>query len=186
MVADVVDILPVQLSDLEQILSMAEVGSTYDHRRVSTSEHRRLVAWHRELIAAHERLRAALELAQRSVSDQHRAGRDLLLYCLGFCSALAGHHTSEDENLFPELSARHPALSETITKLTQDHSMIAYLLGQLEAAIRSDASPEQLGGHLEGISAIMESHFRYEERQLLDVLATLELDADVETVLGPL
>ncbi len=32
----------------------------------------------------------------------------------------------------------------------------------------------------------MESHFRYEERQLLDALATLALDADVAEVLGPL
>lgn len=153
---------------------------------MSTSEDRRLVAWHRELIAAHERLRAALQLAQGSVGDQRQPHRDLLLYCLGFCTALGGHHRSEDANLFPELSARHPALRETITKLTQDHSMIAYLLAQLENAIRSDASPQQLGGHLEGIAAIMESHFRYEERQLLDVLTTLELDAGVETVLGPL
>lgn len=32
----------------------------------------------------------------------------------------------------------------------------------------------------------MESHFRYEERQLLSVLETLELSADVDAVLGPL
>jgi hypothetical protein len=32
----------------------------------------------------------------------------------------------------------------------------------------------------------MESHFRYEERELLTVLETLELDADPDTALGPL
>ncbi|MDQ0727279.1 hypothetical protein [Microbacterium sp. W4I20] len=36
------------------------------------------------------------------------------------------------------------------------------------------------------IAAIMESHSRYEERQLLSVLETLELDADPGRVLGPL
>jgi hypothetical protein len=43
-----------------------------------------------------------------------------------------------------------------------------------------------LDRHLEGIAAIMESHFRYEERQLLSVLETLSLDAPPEEVLGPL
>ena len=37
-----------------------------------------------------------------------------------------------------------------------------------------------------GVAAIMESHFRYEERQLLAVLETLALDADPEAVFGPL
>ena len=32
---------------------------------------------------------------------------------------------------------------------------------------------------------IMESHFRYEERQLLDVLSALDLVADPRALLGP-
>ena len=55
--------------------------------------------------------------------------------------------------------------------------MIAHLLGALRTALEKGASPEELDRHLEGIAAIMESHFRYEERQLLTVLETLELDA---------
>jgi hypothetical protein len=43
-----------------------------------------------------------------------------------------------------------------------------------------------LDRHLEGVAAIMESHFRYEERQLLTVLETLSLDASPEEALGPL
>ena len=64
--------------------------------------------------------------------------------------------------------------------------MIAYLLSGLEQAIRSQASPEEIARHLEGLAAIMESHFRYEERQLLSVLSTLDLDAAVPDMLGPL
>ena len=64
--------------------------------------------------------------------------------------------------------------------------MIAHLLGGLEKAVRSQAPPEEIGRHLEGLAAIMESHFRYEERQLLAVLATLDLDAPVTDLLGPL
>ena len=163
---------------------------------MSPGDTSRLIAWHRELSAAHARLRAALEPAQDSLgdlqqtgpqlSDPHAASRDLLLYCLGFCTALGGHHRSEDGGLFPELVGRHPELDETIAHLKQDHSMIAYLLSGLEKAIRSQAPPEEIGRHLEGLAAIMESHFRYEERELLTVLATLDLDAAVPDMLGPL
>lgn len=48
------------------------------------------------------------------------------------------------------------------------------------------APPVELGQHVEGIAAIMESHFRYEERQLLAVLDALALDADPHDALGPL
>ena len=158
---------------------------------MSPGDTSRLIAWHRELSAAHVRLRAALELAQDSLadpqlSDPRPASRDLLVFCLGFCTALGGHHRSEDASLFPELVGRHPELGATIAYLKQDHSMIAYLLSELEPAIRAQAPPEEIDRHLEGLAAIMESHFRYEERQLLTVLATLDLEAGVPDMLGPL
>jgi len=64
--------------------------------------------------------------------------------------------------------------------------MIAYLLSGLQAAVARAAPPAELDRHLDGLAAIMESHFRYEERQLLTVLETLTLDADPGSVLGPL
>jgi hypothetical protein len=64
--------------------------------------------------------------------------------------------------------------------------MIAHLIAGLESAMASPATPEALERHLEGISAIMENHFRYEERALLSVLDTLALDADPRAALGPL
>lgn len=88
----------------------------------------------------HDRLREALDLTRAALDGGAReATRDLLLFCRGFCAALAGHHEGEDRTLFPAVAA-----------------------------------------------AIMESHFRYEERQLLSVLETLRLDADPAEVLGPL
>jgi len=68
--------------------------------------------------------------------------------------------------------------------LEQDHSMIAHLLGGLQSAVESQSSPDELDRHLEGIAAIMESHFRYEERQLLVVLETLELASDANDAVG--
>ena len=149
----------------------------------------RLVAWGRELRQVHVRLRKALELARTAVAEgrsAEAATRDLLLFCHGFCTALDGHHRGEDNLLFPAIKAAHPELEPVLRKLTQDHSMIAHLLGGLRAAVDRDAPVAELDRHLEGAAAIMESHFRYEERQLLNVLETLSLDAPPEEVLGPL
>ena len=114
------------------------------------------------------------------------ATRDLLLFRHGFCAALGGHHEGEDRNLFPAIATQHPELRETLHYLRQDHSMIGYLLSGLSAAVARDAPPDELTRHLEGVSAIMESHFRYEERQLLAVLDTLDLDVELRDALGPL
>ncbi|QIK73524.1 hemerythrin domain-containing protein [Propioniciclava coleopterorum] len=152
------------------------------------AERDRLVAWNRELLDAHDRLRRALRLARDSDDprDAAAARSDLRLHCLGFCAALGGHHAAEDAALFPELVARRPDLAPTIERLVQDHAMVAGLLADLDAALASDAAPAALRGHLDGLAAIMESHFRYEERELLGILATLDLDADPRAVLGPL
>lgn len=136
--------------------------------------------------SVHERLREALSITQEALASGEPPGRDLLLFCHGFCTALTGHHEGEDRMLFPAIAAQHPELRETLRYLEQDHSMIAHLIGGMQVAVESSAMPAELSRHLEGIAAIMESHFRYEERQLLSVLETLALDADPEAVLGPL
>lgn len=41
-----------------------------------------------------------------------------------------------------------------------------------------------LARHLTGLAAIMENHFRYEERQLLSVFDALRLDESPAAVLG--
>lgn len=152
-------------------------------------EETRLVAWSRELRAVHDRLRAALTMTSEALeagAPAEPATRDLLLFCHGFCAALTAHHQGEDGLLFPAIAERHPQLRDALHYLSQDHSMIAYLLTALEAAVARAAPPPELLRHLEGVAAIMESHFRYEERHLLSVLETLGLDADPHTVLGPL
>lgn len=64
--------------------------------------------------------------------------------------------------------------------------MIAYLIAGLQSAVAESASRRELERHLDGIAAIMESHFRYEEHVLTMTLQTLELDVDPRRVLGPL
>jgi hemerythrin-like domain-containing protein len=155
---------------------------------VTEGEKNRLIAWNRELTAAHERLRQALRVTRDTLDrgDAESVGADLLLYCHGFCAALNGHHVSEDEALFPELSTRQPQLRSTIAKLAQDHEMIAALVTQFSHALTASATPDDLVRHLDGLSAIMESHFNYEERQLVHALSTLDVAADPHALLGPL
>ncbi len=138
--------------------------------------------------SVHDRLRRALGVAREAVAEgaAETATRDLLLFCRGFCTALTEHHEGEDRQLFPAIAAAHPHLRETLRYLEQDHSMIARLLGDLQRAVDHRAGPAELDRHLEGIAAIMESHFGYEERQLLTVLESLDLQAEVRSVFGPL
>lgn len=137
----------------------------------------------------HTRLREALEVTRTAVHDAPTvpdAVGDLLVFCHGFCKALGGHHESEDRALFPGIEAAHPDLAPVLRALSQDHSMIAHLLEALRVAAERSEGPESIDRHLEGIAAIMESHFRYEERELLTVLEGLDLGVPVAEAMGPL
>lgn len=148
----------------------------------------RLIAWSNELRRAHARLREALRLVRDGVheADPQKPGRDLLLHCRGFCTALDQHHRGEDRALFPAIEAAHPELAPVLRTLTEDHAMIDVLLTALAAAASGGAPPDELDRHLDGVGAIMENHFAFEERQLLGVLEALALDADPSDVLGRL
>jgi hypothetical protein len=84
-----------------------------------------------------------------------------------------------------ELAAAHQRLRAALSRLRRDHELIAALLRQLERGLGAAAPPGDVPRQLDGIAAIMESHFRYEERQLLGPLAALGLDADPRDLLGP-
>ena len=149
----------------------------------------RLIAWDQELRSAHTRLRAALAATRDALADGDAApdaAAELVLYCIGFCAALDGHHAAEDRALFPALRDEHPELGGIIDKLMQDHAMLAHLLAALRASAERGDDAAALGRHLDGIAAIMESHFRFEEREILEPLRAIVLDDDVADVLGPL
>ncbi|TDE99119.1 hemerythrin domain-containing protein [Occultella glacieicola] len=162
----------------------------------------RLRSWGTELRAVHARLREALALARETVEDSDAMGstgaagpagtagaasRDLLLYCWGFCAALSGHHRSEDAALFPQIEAAHPDLAPVLQGLTRDHSMLDHLIGELGRTLEAGALREETLRHLDGIEAVMETHFRFEEKQLISVLDALDLpDGGRQHYLGPL
>lgn len=139
-------------------------------------------------VAAHDR--PARDGGAQGAGHDPAPATDLLVWCRGFCTALTRHHTAEDAVLFPELERRHPDLADVLRRLRQDHGMIAYLVADLEHALDRTTDPEAsrdaVGRHLDGVGAIMESHFRYEERALGGVLAAFDLVASRDDVLGPL
>lgn len=148
----------------------------------------RVTAWGAELHRVHGKLRHALALARAALDsgDPADAATDLLLFCHGFCAALSGHHRAEDGSLFPELVRARPDLAQVVAKLTQDHNMIEHLIGGLQKAVADSTDPEVAHRHLDGIEAVMETHFKYEEKQLGAVLDGMDADFDRTEIFGPI
>ena len=112
---------------------------------------------------------------------------DLLLFCHGFCAALTGHHRGEDGALFPEVRRARPDLTGVLDQLEHDHHLMDLLVTDLEAAMAAGADPQRLQSHLDGLAAITESHFAFEERSLLPALDALRDPGTAPaTLFGPL
>ena len=141
----------------------------------------RVQAWGDELRRAHRQVRARLDRARAELAAGRRpgaAGPGLTLHCAGFCAALARHHGAEDRVLFPQVLAAHPELARDIARLTEDHLLLAGLISALDhVAGDGNGDPAVITRHLDGIEAIMESHFAFEERKLAEVLNAMTIDA---------
>lgn len=145
----------------------------------------RLTAFGNQLVEVHIWLREQLEELRENI-DAYFAGeslppRDLRAHCLSFCSALTRHHTGEDGGAFPVIAEEFPELRAVIAQLKTDHNQIDWILGNLEKLLGNlPAEPDpgtaaRVRAELEGLSAIMETHFTYEERKLLSVLNSMDV-----------
>ncbi|MEV4706975.1 hemerythrin domain-containing protein [Actinoplanes sp. NPDC049316] len=139
-------------------------------------EYARFTAYGHQLIAVHHRLLDQLDdLRAGSVPDP-----ELAVHCRTLCSAVTRHHTGEDETVFPVLAARHPQLRSFLAELERDHQVIAGLLTRLTAlAGRLGAAPaaadrDALHMELDGLAAVLETHFIGEEKRLVEVLNVLD------------
>ena len=136
-------------------------------------------AFSQQLRQIHQQLRDQLSRIQDDLGGEECPETGLQVRCLAFCSALATHHVGEDDDVFPRLVTARPGLAPTVRKLIGDHTAIAAILPQIRALVRraSTAPAEDLPGlrrEFDGLAAIMESHFRYEERT---ISAALDEDA---------
>ncbi len=149
----------------------------------------RLIAFGRQLIDVHQWLRRELVAVRTDVEAAVLGSgprpKDLRAHCLTFCNALGEHHSAEDDEVFPALSQQFLALRPVLELLFQDHHMVADILRRLATAVdRLDADrvgdpviAREVRGEIDGLTAILESHFDYEERKLVDVLNGLNPEA---------
>src|ERR1700742_816776 len=143
----------------------------------------RVVALSQQLIEVHQGLRERLaDLRQQAAAgepgpDASAGAGGLLDHCLSFCRAVQTHHTGEDTGLFPALQAAAPELTPVIVKLAEDHTLVAGILQQVRELLAKPAGPDKLRRELDGLTAILESHFAFEERRLAAALDALGPDA---------
>jgi hypothetical protein len=133
-----------------------------------------------QLIDVHQTLRERLAALRQEIADgASRPGLpgDLPGHCLSFCGAVHAHHTSEDGQAFPALRGAAPELAPVIDKLIEDHQLVAAILRQVRELLepgRPPAGPAALLRELDGLTAILESHFSFEERRIARALDTLD------------
>ncbi|MFB9904915.1 nitroreductase/quinone reductase family protein [Allokutzneria oryzae] len=115
--------------------------------------------------------RADSVTVDRSPSDLARQMRS---HCLEFCGALTKHHTGEDYGAFPMLAQRFPALAPALTKLGEDHEVVARLQAEIRQLVDDytpgESDPVRLRGDLERLATELEDHFAYEEKTIVTAL----------------
>lgn len=123
-----------------------------------------------QLAEVHDRLRD--QLADLRTPPAGRPPVDPRAHCLAFCAALADHHGAEDAGLLPAIAAGHPELAGVVAELRRDHEAVAAILRRLDELRTGDS--DDIRGELDGLAALLESHFGYEERKLAAALATMD------------
>ncbi|GIH61434.1 LLM class flavin-dependent oxidoreductase [Microbispora siamensis] len=153
---------------------------------------RRLVLIHDHLRRELTQIRDALEQVAAGRSDA-AALRSLIneltmrqnywtlgTFCASYCRLLTTHHTIEDEHMFPMLAAAQESLAPVVARLEQEHEVIAGVLTELDAAlVAMIEDPDQLDGvrdQVDLLSDVLLSHLRYEEEELVEPIARLNLD----------
>jgi hemerythrin-like domain-containing protein len=138
---------------------------------MASRDHDRAIALSVQLAHAHNELRRQINVLKTGLGRRSASNDVLATHCLAFCAALTSHHVGEDSGMFAELARERPDLARTVANLVEDHEMIASIVARVaelaERATGSDSSElEAISRELDGLTAIMESHFNYEERAI--------------------
>ncbi|GAA2407219.1 nitroreductase/quinone reductase family protein [Actinomadura vinacea] len=135
------------------------------------------------LVKAHATLRADLASLREEV-EAYLAGAaagerpgpepaaQLRAHCLAFCSALGEHHDGEENRGFPPLRRHHPGLAPVLDRLRREHATVARLRADLQETLDGidAADPAAVRGRLDRVTAELEAHYAYEEKELVDAL----------------
>jgi len=138
---------------------------------VASPSRDRAVAFRLQLTRAHDELRHRITRLKADLGRRSTRDSALVTHCLAFCAALTSHHRGEDSGMFDQLLKERPDLAGTVANLVQDHEMIGWILDRVVALADGAAgagAPDlaAIGRELDGLMAIMESHFAYEERAI--------------------
>lgn len=140
-----------------------------------------------ELVEVHNWLRAELVRIRNEVdSDSGDMRQSLQAHCAAFCTTLTRHHTSEDRTAFAMLGEAFPELAPVLEQLRQDHRLVADIVGQLSKLLTT-LTTENTGRvrrEIDGLAAILESHFQWEERRLAAALDALDPPPRAEELFG--
>lgn len=111
------------------------------------------------------------------VSNYRRFGT----LCGQYCQFVHGHHSIEDQALFPVLAAQSPAFKAIADRLQAEHVVVHQLLEKLIDALiaLADApSPEKFEASAEvyrALERVLLSHLGYEEEAIGDALGYFEV-----------
>ncbi|MDR0344531.1 MAG: LLM class flavin-dependent oxidoreductase [Nocardiopsaceae bacterium] len=142
----------------------------HDHLRSELEQIRDLIAQVREGTTDAAGARSAINELTVRQNDW-----TLGAYCASYCRIVTGHHTLEDEAIFPHLRAREPGLEPVLGRLADEHKIIHHVLDDLDRALvellrhPGDFSGLQQAADL--LTDTMLSHLSYEEAQLIEPLA---------------
>jgi iron-sulfur cluster repair protein YtfE (RIC family) len=96
-------------------------------------------------------------------------------YCASYCRVVTGHHSLEDQAVFPHLRASEPGLSPVIDRLASEHEVIHQVLQDVDAElvelVRGPGDFARLQQAADVLTDALLSHLAYEEAQLVEPLA---------------
>ncbi|HEY5053676.1 MAG TPA: hemerythrin domain-containing protein [Solirubrobacterales bacterium] len=151
----------------------------------------------RHLIDVHDGLRAELDRLRSAVEEVAAGAADpvalrsffnrmtirqnnwtLGAFCQSYCRAVTGHHSLEDQSVFPYLGQADSRLDAVLARLGEEHEAIGDILERIDQALVAlvASEPEAMARVREAVDLItdaMASHFSYEERELVEPLARL-------------
>jgi len=100
-------------------------------------------------------------------------------YCESYCRVVTTHHALEDQALFPHVRRSDSRLGPVIDRLEQEHHTIHEVLEGVDRALVSFVgTPDgmaELRNTVDLLTDALLSHLAYEERELVEPLARLQL-----------
>jgi len=162
----------------QQLAIPAHLVEVHDHLRAELDQVRDIV---RQVREGHTTVGSARSAINTMTMRQNNW--TLGAYCESYCRIVTGHHTNEDRGMFPHLLRSDPTLEPVISRLHDEHEVIADLLDALDRALVAlVADPgDDSNGHraLDGLSDAVDdlaesllAHLSFEEESLHDALAT--------------